>query len=96
MLELLEEFPHIVNAVNFNYRMNPLVQEMKHRVRKGEIGKPHLVHGSYLQDWLLFDTDYNWRLEPEVAGPSRCIADIGSHWMDSVQTVVGAKIVEVS
>lgn len=75
--------------------MNPLVQEMKHKIKNDEIGTPKLVHGSYLQDWLLYETDYNWRIEPEVSGPSRCIADIGSHWMDAVQTVLGAKIVEV-
>jgi len=95
MLQLLSENKNIVHAVNFNYRMNPLVQEMKNKVKNGEIGKPILAHGSYLQDWLLFDTDYNWRIEPEISGPSRCIADIGSHWMDSVQTVLNAKITEV-
>ncbi len=95
MLELLKEYPQTVHGVNFNYRMNPLVQEMKHKIKNGEIGRPRLVHGSYLQDWLLFDTDYNWRIDPEVSGPSRCIADIGSHWMDSVQAVTGAKITEV-
>lgn len=95
MLQLLSENKHIVHGVNFNYRMNPLVQEMKNKIRNGEIGKPILVHGSYLQDWLLFETDYNWRIEPEISGPSRCMADIGSHWIDSVQTVLGAKITEV-
>lgn len=95
MLELLKEYPNTIHGVNFNYRMNPLVQDMKNKVKRGEIGTPKLVHGSYLQDWLLYDTDYNWRIEPEVSGPSRCISDIGSHWMDSVQTVLGAKIVEV-
>lgn len=95
MLALLKQYPKTANAVNFNYRMNPLVQEIRHRVHNGDIGLPRLVHGSYLQDWLLYDTDYNWRLEPEISGPSRCIADIGSHWMDAVQTVLGAKIVEV-
>ena len=95
MLELLVKNKTIVHGVNFNYRMNPLVQEMKNRVKKGEIGTPKLIHGSYLQDWLLFETDYNWRIEPEIAGPSRCMADIGSHWMDSVQVVTGAKITEV-
>jgi len=95
MLQLLSENKNIIHGVNFNYRMNPLVQEMKNKVKNGEIGKPLLVHGSYLQDWLLFETDYNWRIEPEVSGPSRCIADIGSHWMDSVQTVLNAKITEV-
>lgn len=95
MLELLNGNKNIVNGVNFIYRMNPLVQEMKHKIKNGEIGVPKLVHGSYLQDWLLFETDYNWRIEPEINGPSRCVADIGSHWMDAVQTVTGAKITEV-
>ncbi len=95
MLKLLAGYPGTVHGINFNYRMNPLVQEMKQKVRSGEIGVVKLVHGSYLQDWLLFDTDYNWRIEPEINGPSRCIADIGSHWMDAVQAVTGAKITEV-
>jgi len=95
LVRLLVENPAVTAAVNFNYRMNPLVQEMRHRVANGDIGRVTLVHGSYLQDWLLYPTDYNWRLEPEVCGVSRCIADIGSHWMDAVQHVTGAKIVEV-
>ncbi|MEI6876555.1 MAG: Gfo/Idh/MocA family oxidoreductase [Spirochaetota bacterium] len=95
MLDLLTANPRIVGGVNFNYRMNPLVQDMKNRVRNGDIGAVNLVHGSYLQDWLLYDTDYNWRVEPEVSGLSRCVADIGSHWMDIVQTVTGLRIVEV-
>jgi predicted dehydrogenase len=95
MVELLKHHPKTVAAVNFNYRMNPLVQEMRNKVASGEIGKVTLAHGSYLQDWLLYETDYNWRIEPEISGPSRCIADIGSHWMDAVQHVVGARIVEV-
>jgi predicted dehydrogenase len=95
LLDLIRKFPGIIHGINFNYRMNPLVQEMKYKIKKNEIGTPYLVHGSYLQDWLLYDTDYNWRVEPEISGPSRCIADIGSHWMDAVQTVIGAKIIEV-
>jgi predicted dehydrogenase len=95
MVALLKAYPGIKGCVNFNYRMNPLVQEMKNKLRNGDIGIPYLVHGSYLQDWLLYETDYNWRIEPEICGPSRCIADIGSHWMDAVQTVLGSKITEV-
>ena len=95
MLDLLKQNRDIVHGINFCYRMNPLVQEMKNKVAKGEIGKPTLVHGSYLQDWLLYETDYNWRVEPEISGPSRCIADIGSHWMDTAQNVTGSKIVSV-
>lgn len=95
LLQILKDNKNIVHGVNFNYRMNPLVQEIKNKVKANEIGKPILVHGSYLQDWLLFDTDYNWRIDPEICGPSRCIADIGTHWMDAVQTVTGAKIIDV-
>jgi len=95
LVALLDRHPEIVAALNFNYRMNPLVQEMKARVAAGEIGRPLLVHGSYLQDWLLYETDYNWRVDPEVSGPSRCVADIGSHWIDAVQTVLGRRIVAV-
>ena len=95
MLELLKQHPNVAHGVNYCYRMYPLVQEMKRRYQKGEIGKPLLAHGSYLQDWLLYETDYNWRIEPEISGPSRCIADIGTHWMDAVQCILGAKITEV-
>lgn len=95
ILALKNANPELVAAVNFNYRMNPLVQEIRNKIKTEEIGVPYLVHGSYLQDWLLYDTDYNWRIDPEISGPSRCIADIGSHWMDMVQHVLNSKITEV-
>ncbi|MEA4965163.1 MAG: Gfo/Idh/MocA family oxidoreductase [Oscillospiraceae bacterium] len=95
MVELLKRYPDTVAGVNFCYRMNPLIQDAKNRIASGEIGKPYLVHGSYLQDWLLFDTDYNWRIEPEYTGVSRCVGDIGSHWMDLAMTMVDSRITEV-
>ena len=95
IVELMQDYPDVVVGVNFCYRMNPLIQDAKARIANDEIGRPLLIHGSYLQDWLLYDTDYNWRVDAEVSGPSRCVADIGSHWMDTAQTMLGAKIVEV-
>lgn len=95
MLELLKEQTDLVAGVNFCYRMNPMVQEARRRIAAGEIGRPYLIYGNYLQDFLLFDTDYNWRVEPEYAGASRCVADIGSHWMDLAQTMVGSRITQV-
>ena len=95
MVELLRENPDVVAGVNFCYRMNPLMQDAKNRIASGEFGKLYLIHGSYLQDWLLFETDYNWRIEPEYTGVSRCVGDIGSHWMDLAQVLAGEKIVEV-
>ncbi|MBR5508258.1 MAG: Gfo/Idh/MocA family oxidoreductase [Clostridia bacterium] len=95
LVELKKQYPQSVAAVNFNYRLNPMVQEMRNRILDGKIGDVRIITGSYQQDWLLYDTDYSWRLEPEVSGNSCAIADIGSHWMDSVQHVTGHKIIEV-
>lgn len=95
MLALLAEHPRVVAGIDFCYRMNALVQDARHRIANGEIGRPYLIHGSYLQDWLLFDTDYNWRIDPNLSGESRCVADIGSHWMDTAQVLAGCRITEV-
>jgi len=95
LVELINKNPKIIGGVNFNYRMNPLIQEMKQRIKNGMIGKPFVVHGSYLQDWLLFESDYNWRVESKIGGKSRCIADIGSHWIDLVQVLLSERIDEV-
>ncbi|WP_409304112.1 Gfo/Idh/MocA family protein [Peribacillus sp. SCS-155] len=94
LLELARKHS-IVHGVNFNYRQYPIIQNLHSMVKGGELGKVHLVHGSYLQDWLLYETDYNWRLDPEFSGKSRTIADIGSHWCDLVQFVSGKRITEV-
>ena len=85
----------VVNAVCFNIRFYPLNHQMATMVREGEIGKPMFVTGSYHQDWLLRDTDWNWRLEPEEAGDLRAIADIGSHWLDLARFITGKRVIEV-
>ncbi len=85
----------IMNAVNFNCRYYPQILQAKAMVRAGELGEIRTMHGGYLQDWLFLDTDYSWRLEPEVSGESRVFADIGSHWIDLAETVSGLKATEV-
>jgi predicted dehydrogenase len=85
----------LVNAVHFNLRYYPLVRQMKVMREKGDLGEIYSVLGSYLQDWLFFQTDYNWRLEPDKSGDSRAIADIGSHLLDLMEYVTGLKIAEV-
>lgn len=86
----------VVNAIHFNYRNYPLVQNMRAMVKAGELGRLLLTHGSYLQDWLILETDYNWRVEPAVGGDSRAVADIGSHWFDTVQFITGDPVMEVT
>ena len=85
----------VVHAVTFNYRGNPLVQQARTMIKKGEIGPPRFIHGSYLQDWLLYETDYSWRLEPDKGGESSAMGDIGSHWCDLAQHVSGLRITHV-
>lgn len=85
----------VVNAVCFNIRFYPLNHQMAAMVRSGEIGEPRFVTGSYLQDWLLLETDWNWRLVAEEAGPLRSVADIGSHWLDLARFITGKRVVEV-
>jgi predicted dehydrogenase len=85
----------LVNAVCFNIRFYPNCHQAKALVDSGSIGEPRFVTGSYLQDWLLLDTDWNWRLVPGEAGGLRAVADIGSHWLDLARFIGGADITEV-
>ena len=94
-LVALAEEKQLVNAVHFNIRYYPLIRQMKIMREKGELGDVYSIIGSYLQDWLFYNTDYNWRLEPEQSGESRAIADIGSHLIDLLEYISGLEIVEV-
>ena len=85
----------LVNAVNYNCRYYPMVYQMREMIRAGEAGEIYSIHGGYLQDWLYFDTDYNWRLEPELSGASRAFSDIGTHWLDLVGFITGLAVTEV-
>ena len=84
-----------VNAVNFNIRFYPVNQHVAQTVRDGSIGDVRLVTGHYFQDWLLLETDWNWRLEPRLGGALRAVGDIGSHWLDLVTFMTGLRITEV-
>jgi predicted dehydrogenase len=80
------------NATFHNLRFYPQVQQMRRMVEDGDLGEILVVQGTYSQDWLLYDTDWNWRLESKHNGPSRCLADIGSHWCDMAEHVTGKRI----
>ncbi len=85
----------LVNATNFNIRYYPLNQHAHDAVAAGEIGEVRLVTGRYFQDWLLLETDWNWRLQPDRGGALRAVGDIGSHWLDLMTFVTGQRIVAV-
>lgn len=86
---------NLIHAMNFNCRFYPMAYQMRQMVQKGELGDIYTIHGGYIQDWLFYDTDYSWRLEPEFSGASRAFADIGSHWIDLVEFVTGLRATEV-
>jgi len=83
------------NATFHNLRYYPMVQQMRRMREDGDLGEILVIQGTYSQDWLLLDTDWNWRLESKANGPSRCMADIGSHWCDMAEHVTGQRITSV-
>jgi predicted dehydrogenase len=88
----LAEDSGLVHAVNFNIRFYAQNQAARGRVQAGEIGDVRLISGGYLQDWLLYDTDWNWRLDPAEGGSLRAVGDIGSHWLDLVTFITGRHV----
>jgi predicted dehydrogenase len=84
------------NCVCHNLRFYPMVQQMRCMREAGELGEILVVQGTYFQDWLLYDTDWNWRVDAKSGGVSRCMADIGSHWFDMVEHVTGLRVTSLS
>jgi predicted dehydrogenase len=80
------------NCVCHNLRYYPMVQQMRNMRAAGDLGGILAVQGTYFQDWLLYDTDWNWRVDSSAGGTSRCMADIGSHWFDMAEHVTGLRV----
>ncbi len=85
----------LVATVPFVYRYHPMIRELRARRMGGEFGEWTLIHGSYLQDWMLSPDTSSWRVDPSLGGPSRAFADIGSHWCDLVEWVAGVRFTEL-
>jgi len=82
----------VQNCVCHNLRYYPMVQQMRSMRAAGDLGEILVVQGTYFQDWLLYDTDWNWRVDAKAGGPSRCMADIGSHWFDMAEHITGMRV----
>ncbi len=94
-LEHLADSAGVVASVPFVYRYYPIVREIRERVRGSEGGRLSVLHGSYLQDWLAFETDSDWRVDPLLGGASRAFGDIGVHWVDLVEFVSAQRLTRV-
>lgn len=95
MLVKIEKECGRVGGVAYNLRYYPLCHEVKSLLTNGAIGQPRLVYGGFLQDWLLFPSDWNWRLDAKLGGELRAVSDIGTHWLDLMMWVTGRKITDV-
>lgn len=91
----LVESTDLKGGVNFNYRNNLMAIEMKERINTTEVGRPWFVNAEYLQDWLLRENDFDWRIDSQLGGETRAVSDIGSHCFDTLQYILGEKIVAV-
>ena len=85
----------LVHCTNYNIRFYPLCHEARARILRGDLGRIWNAHGRYVQDWLHESTDWNWRLDPEVGGSLRAVADIGTHWLDLTGWVTGRRVAAV-
>jgi predicted dehydrogenase len=94
LVALAERTPAVA-AVCYNVRFYPLCLEARQRIADGQLGGIHHVTGSYVQDWLLYDTDFNWRVLAEEGGALRAMADIGTHWLDLVTSITGLEVEQV-
>jgi predicted dehydrogenase len=92
MLAMARE-ANLVHCTLYNMRAYPLVQQMREMRIAGTFGDIRIVQGTYSQDWLFLDTDWNWRIE---SGKSRTFADIGTHWCDMAEHVTGLKVTSLS
>ncbi len=95
LVRLANKNPQLVTGVNYNNRFYPLCHEAREFVRRGEAGRIFHVTGNLVQDWLLYDTDYNWRVLASEGGTLRALSDIGSHWLDLVTFITGLEIESV-
>jgi predicted dehydrogenase len=83
---------NLVHCIQYNLRYYPVVQQIRRMIQKGDLGEILIVQGTYSQDWLLYDSDWNWRVQSNSNGPLRAMGDIGSHWMDMIQHLTGLRI----
>lgn len=91
-LVALAEAKRLGAGVCYNLRFYPTNQQSRFMVESGSLGELLHINGCYVQDWLLKETDFNWRVLSEQSGPLRAVSDIGTHWLDLIQHISGLEI----
>jgi len=84
-----------VHAICFNNRFYTLMQELAARRRMGALGQMFLVRASVADDTFWLETDWDWRLLPEMGGPSIVTSTTGSHLLDLTSFLVGSHVIAV-
>lgn len=90
-----------VFALTHNYTGYPMVKEARELVRRGELGNLLKVVVEYPQGWLINPIDAEghkgaaWRTNPEQAGASSCVGDIGTHAENLTRYITGLEIDEL-
>ncbi|NJL94421.1 MAG: Gfo/Idh/MocA family oxidoreductase, partial [Anaerolineae bacterium] len=92
LVQVARQHPQLISAVNYNIRFYPLLLHVRELIQNGALGELYTIRGAYVQDWLLYDTDWNWRLLPEEGGELRAVGDIGTHWMDLMAFLTGLRV----
>lgn len=95
LVELAKSKPNLAAGVNYNIRYYPLALHAKELRKSGELGEVFHVTGSYVQDWLFYQTDYNWRVLASEGGELRAVSDIGTHWLDLIHNITGLEVTAV-
>jgi predicted dehydrogenase len=85
-----------------NYTGYPMVKEAKAIIKSGKIGPVRKVIAEYVQGWLAARIEESgqkqadWRTDPDKAGISCCVGDIGTHAENLAEYITGLKISELS
>ena len=101
ILEATHKNSNSVFAVTYTYTGYPMVRQMREMITEGILGKIQKIDVQYYQGWInpiIHNKEKRaatWRLNPEIAGISCCVGDIGTHAFDMIEYVTGLEIKNV-
>ena len=89
-------------CLTHNYTGYPMVKEARRMVNDGELGRILKVVAEYPQGYAVGDVEgdgqgkiNNWRSDPNIAGISNCMGDIGTHAHNLIRYITSLEIDEI-